>query len=49
MGNNVFDLAEDFAQNGNDVSARRTYLRAFNYLRTSEFFLVPNDERFLLT
>lgn len=45
MGNNVFDLAEEFAQNGNDVSARRTYLRAFNYLRTSEFFLVPNDER----
>ena len=45
MGDKVYDLADNFAQNGNDVSARRSYLRAFNYLRTSEFFLVPSDNR----
>jgi pimeloyl-ACP methyl ester carboxylesterase len=45
MGNKVFDLGENFAKKGSEVSARRTYLRAFNYLRTSEFFLVPSDTR----
>lgn len=45
MGNKVFDLAENFAANKQDVSARRSYLRAFNYLRTSEFFLTLHDER----
>ncbi len=45
MGDKIYDLAENFAKNGNDVSARRTYLRSFNYLRTSEFFLLPNDAR----
>jgi pimeloyl-ACP methyl ester carboxylesterase len=34
-----------YAQAGHNVSARRTYLRAFNYLRTSEFFMALNDER----
>lgn len=32
-----------------NVSACRTYLRAFNYLRTSEFFLKPSDNRKLLS
>ncbi len=45
MGDKVYDLAEEFAKNGQTVSARRTYLRAFNYLRTSEFFMNLQDER----
>jgi pimeloyl-ACP methyl ester carboxylesterase len=45
MGNTVSDLAESFSAAGNTISARRTYLRAFNYLRTSEFFLKPSDAR----
>lgn len=45
MGDKVYDLAQNFAKNGNNVSARRTYLRAFNYLRTSEFFMNLLDER----
>ena len=45
MGSQVFDLATSFASNGNAVSARKTFLRAFNYLRTSEFFLKPSDPR----
>ena len=45
MGDKVYDLAEEFAKNGHNISARRTYLRAFNYLRTSEFFMNLHDER----
>jgi dienelactone hydrolase len=45
MGDKVYDKAEQYAQSGHTVSARRTYLRAFNYLRTSEFFMALNDER----
>ncbi|MCU7549733.1 alpha/beta hydrolase [Chitinophagaceae bacterium LB-8] len=45
MGNKVFDLAENYLSDHKNVSARRTYLRAFNYLRTSEFFLKPSDNR----
>jgi dienelactone hydrolase len=45
MGNKVFNLAESFSAAGNNVSACRTFLRAFNYLRTSEFFLKPSDKR----
>lgn len=45
MGSQVYDRAEQYAAAGHQVSARRTYLRAFNYLRTSEFFLVPSDTR----
>lgn len=44
-GNPVFELAEDFERAGNLVSARRTYLRAFNYLRSAEFFMKLGDER----
>jgi pimeloyl-ACP methyl ester carboxylesterase len=45
MGDKVYDLAENYAKNGHRISARRTYLRAFNYLRTSEFFMNLHDER----
>ncbi|MBD0367009.1 MAG: hypothetical protein ICV53_13010, partial [Flavisolibacter sp.] len=43
LGNRVYALAEEFDNNGNPVSARKTYLRAFNYLRTAEFFMKPSD------
>ncbi len=43
-GNPVFELAEEFEKNGNFVSARRTYLRAFNYLRSAEFFMKLGDD-----
>jgi len=36
---------EEFEKNGNLVSARRTYLRAFNYLRSAEFFMKLGDSR----
>ena len=45
LGNNIYALAEEFEDNRNPVSARKTYLRAFNYLRTAEFFMKPSDER----
>jgi len=45
MGNNVYDLAETFETEQNFISARRTYLRAFNYLRTAEFFMGLEDDR----
>lgn len=45
MGDKVYDIAEKYAQAGQRVSARRTYLRAFNYLRTAEFFMTLRDER----
>ena len=45
MGDKIFDLGEQFVANGYDISAKRSYLRAFNYLRTSEFFLKPSDSR----
>ena len=45
LGNRVYALAEEFDDNRNPVSARRTYLRAFNYLRTAEFFMKPSDKR----
>ena len=48
-GNPVFDLAEQFEKNKNFISARQTYLRAFNYLRSAEFFMNLNDERKLPT
>lgn len=49
MGNKVFDIGEMALQNGNFVTARRSMLRAFNYLRTAEFFLKPSDARKLPT
>jgi dienelactone hydrolase len=45
MGDKVYEKAEKYAAEGQKVSARRTYLRAFNYLRTSEFFMNLRDER----
>lgn len=49
MGNKVFDIGETALENGNFVTARRSMLRAFNYLRTAEFFLKPSDARKLPT
>lgn len=49
MGNKVFGLGETAGQNENFITARRSYLRAFNYLRTAEFFLKPSDSRKLPT
>jgi len=48
-GDPVFELAEQFEKEGNFVSARRTYLRAFNYIRSAEFFMKLGDERKLST
>jgi len=48
-GNPVFELAEEFERNGHYVSARKTYLRAFNYLRSAEFFMKLGDDRKLAT
>jgi pimeloyl-ACP methyl ester carboxylesterase len=45
MGDKVYELAENYAKAGHRISARRTYLRAFNYLRTAEFFMTLHDER----
>ena len=45
MGNPVYELAEKYENNGHYVSARRTYLRAFNYLRSAEFFMPLGDDR----
>jgi pimeloyl-ACP methyl ester carboxylesterase len=45
MGNKVFGIGETALQNGNFATARRSMLRAFNYLRTAEFFLKPHDPR----
>jgi dienelactone hydrolase len=48
-GNEVFGWAEDYENKGAEVSARRTYLRAFNYLRTAEFFMNLQNEQKLPT
>ncbi|SHJ00328.1 alpha/beta hydrolase family protein [Propionispora hippei] len=39
--------ADDYLKNGHPVSARKTYLRAYNYYRSAEFYLHgnPNDPR----
>ena len=42
-GNEALALAEENTAKGYTVSARQAYLRASNYLRTSEFFLKPDD------
>lgn len=44
-GNPVYELAEEFEKNGHYISARRTYLRAFNYLRSAEFFMKLGHEK----
>lgn len=40
-------VADDYYKNRHPVSAKKTYLRAYNYYRTAEFFLHgnPNDPR----
>jgi hypothetical protein len=45
MGDKVYEKAEAYANKRNNISARRTYLRAFNYLRTAEFFMTLHDDR----
>lgn len=45
VGNRVYAEAEEARKLGSRATARRAYLRAFNYLRTSEFFLKPSDKR----
>ncbi|WP_020606826.1 alpha/beta hydrolase family protein [Spirosoma spitsbergense] len=45
MGDTVYDIGETALENQNPITARRSYLRAFNYLRTAEFFLKPSDSR----
>lgn len=49
MGNKIMTLAEDFEKKEHFVSARRTYLRAFNYLRSAEFFMQLDDDKKLDT
>lgn len=49
MGNKVYALGDQYAMHGQEVSARRSFLRAFNYIRTAEFFLKPDDPRKLPT
>ena len=48
-GNEVYKIAEDYENNEAFVSARSTYLRAFNYLRSAEFFMNLHDERKIQT
>jgi dipeptidyl aminopeptidase/acylaminoacyl peptidase len=48
-GNEVLSWAEAYEQKGAFISARRTYLRAFNYLRTAEFFMNLQNEQKLST
>ena len=43
VGNEALALAEENVEKGNLITARDAYLRASNYLRTSEFFLKPDD------
>lgn len=45
VGDRVYAEAEEAKKLGSRATARRAYLRAFNYLRTSEFFLKPSDRR----
>lgn len=49
LGDEVYALAEDYEKKGAFVSASRTYLRAFNYIRSAEFFMKLGDERKLPT
>src|SRR5690349_569124 len=44
-GNEVFEIGKSYEDSGAFVSARSTYLRAFNYLRTAEFFMNLQDVR----
>jgi len=44
-GNQALTVAEEAMAKGHTITARQAYLRASNYLRTSEFFLKPDDPR----
>ncbi|PMB76189.1 MAG: hypothetical protein C0177_07440, partial [Fervidicoccus fontis] len=44
QGDRLYSLAEEYYSQGFLVSARETYLRASNYLRTSGFFLGANPK-----
>ena len=45
VGKRVYGEGEAALKNGNKVTARRAFLRAANYIRTSEFFLNLKDKR----
>ena len=45
VGKRVYGEAETALKNGHKVTARRAFLRAANYIRTSEFFLNLKDKR----
>ncbi|MAX80035.1 MAG: hypothetical protein CL843_07655 [Crocinitomicaceae bacterium] len=45
LGHQVLEIAEKAEADDNLITARRSYFRAFNYLRTAEFFLQLTDER----
>ena len=49
QGERVLAEAEKADDEGRKITARSAYLRASNYIRTAEFFLVPQDERKLPT
>lgn len=49
MGSKIYDIGEKAIAAQHDATARRSFLRAFNYLRTAEFFLKPGDTRKLPT
>src|SRR5438045_588290 len=44
-GNDALAVADTASKNGYTVTARQAYMRASNYLRTSEFFIKPTDPR----
>ena len=44
-GHQALTVADEALANGHTITARQAYLRASNYLRTSEFFLRPTDPR----
>ena len=44
-GNLALEVAEAAMAKGYTITARQAYLRASNYIRTSEFFLKPTDPR----
>ena len=45
IGNKIYHEAEIANKKGFTATARRAYLRSFNYLRTAEFFLPLGDSR----
>lgn len=43
MARRLHAAADDYVRKGHPVSARKTYLRAYNYYRSAEFFLHGNQ------